>query len=125
MPTRFGFLLSFLALIFVPLAAQDNPTATLDNPANGTSETEVTAARPVGRMITLSDFGAEDLGYLSIPATPPQMGLVLVPDAFGLDDFTKSEADRLAGEGYLVLAVDIYNGHTRWRTWWRTRTWPR
>jgi carboxymethylenebutenolidase len=61
-------------------------------------------------MITLSDFGDEDLAYLAIPVTPPTVGLVLVPDAYGLDDFTKSEADRLAAQGYLVLAVDIYNG---------------
>src|ERR1700679_2796797 len=105
MSIRSGFLLLFLGLsVAVPVAAQDNP-------ATGTSETEVTNGKPVGRMITLSDFGAEDLGYLAIPVTPPQMGLVLVPDGYGLDDFTKSEADRLAGEGYLVLAVDIYNGH--------------
>ena len=67
-------------------------------------------AKPAGRMITLSDFGAEDLAYLAIPTSPPTLAIVLVPDAFGLDDFTKSEADRLAGLGYLVLAVDIYNG---------------
>ena len=66
--------------------------------------------KPTGRMITLSDFGAEDLGYLAIPASPPVTGIVLVPDAYGLDDFTKAEADRLASQGYLVLAVDIYNG---------------
>ena len=53
-------------------------------------------------MITLSDFGAEDLAYLAIPATPPTLAIVLVPDAYGLDDFTKAEADRLAGQGYLV-----------------------
>jgi carboxymethylenebutenolidase len=105
MSIRSGFLFLCLALSGVPAWAQVNP-------ATGTSEAEVTNAKPVGRMITLSDFGAEDLGYLSIPATPPQMGLVLVPDAFGLDDFTKQEADRLAGLGYIVLAVDIYNGHT-------------
>jgi carboxymethylenebutenolidase len=105
MSIRCGLFILFLALGLGPAAAQENPVT-------GTSETEVTNAKPVGRMITLSDFGAEDLGYLSIPATPPQMGLVLVPDAFGLDDFTKQEADRLAGLGYIVLAVDIYNGHT-------------
>jgi carboxymethylenebutenolidase len=66
--------------------------------------------KPVGRAITLSDFGAEDLAYLSIPATRPTLGIVLVPDAYGLDDFTKAEADRLAQEGYLVVAIDIYNG---------------
>lgn len=68
------------------------------------------AAKPTGRAITLGDFGAEDLAYLAIPATPPSLGIVLVPDAYGLDDFTKREADRLAGEGYLVVAIDIYNG---------------
>jgi len=73
-------------------------------------ETSDAPVKPTGRMITLSDFGAEDLAYLAIPATPPALGIVLVPDAYGLDDFTKAEADRLAAQGYLVAAVDIYNG---------------
>jgi len=73
---------------------------------------DAAAGKPAGRTITLSDFGAEDLAYLCVPNTPPTVGIVLVPDAFGLDAFTKAEADRLAGLGYLVLAVDIYNGHT-------------
>ena len=66
--------------------------------------------KPTGRTITLSDFGAEDLAYLAIPATPPTLAVVIVPDAYGLDDFTKSQADKLAAQGYLALAVDIYNG---------------
>jgi carboxymethylenebutenolidase len=73
-------------------------------------ETDETLTKPSGRMITLSDFGAEDLAYLSVPVTPPTLAIVLVPDAYGLDNFTKAEADRLAGLGYLVAAVDIYNG---------------
>jgi carboxymethylenebutenolidase len=74
------------------------------------AETTDSPAKPAGRMITLSDFGAEDLAYLAIPATPPTLAIVLVPDAYGLDDFTKAEADRLAAQGYLVAAIDIYNG---------------
>jgi carboxymethylenebutenolidase len=78
-----------------------------------TSASDSSSTKPAGRMITLGDFGAEDLAYLAIPATPPTLAVVLVPDAYGLDDFTKKEADRLAGLGYLVAAVDIYNGkHT-------------
>jgi carboxymethylenebutenolidase len=98
--------LFLLALLAAPALAQE--------PASGpgpASTDEAGTTRPVGRMVTLSDFGAEDLAYLSIPATPPEMGIVLVPDAFGLDNFTKQEADRLAGLGYLVVAIDIYNGH--------------
>jgi carboxymethylenebutenolidase len=87
-------------------SAQDNPNDASNTPGILSSG----AARPSGRAITLSDFGAEDLAYLAIPATPPSVGIVLVPDAYGLDDFTKQEADRLAGEGYMVVAVDIYNG---------------
>jgi carboxymethylenebutenolidase len=78
--------------------------------ANAAPPAAATAAKAAGRTITLSDFGAEDLAYLAIPATPPTMGIVLVPDAYGLDDFTKGEADRLAAMGYIVVAVDIYNG---------------
>ena len=98
---RLGFLV-LLLFGLLPLAAQE----TNENPAP-----EAPApSKPVGRVITLSDFGAEDLGYLSVPNTPPTLALVLVPDSFGLDDFTKAETDRLAGLGYLALAVDIYNG---------------
>ena len=78
--------------------------------ADGTTAPAVTPGKAVGQMITLSDFGAEDLAYLAIPVSPPTLGIVLVPDAYGLDDFTKAEADRLANLGYLVVAVDIYNG---------------
>lgn len=99
-------ILAFTAFIILGCGcarAQENPN---DSPA----VTEKLMSRPVGHSVTLSDFGAEDLGYLAIPNTPPTVGIVLVPDAYGLDDFTRHEAERLAAEGYLALAVDIYNG---------------
>lgn len=95
------FLGLFLALLL--LVAGGNARAASGDDADA-------VAKPTGRSITLSDFGAEDLAYLAIPATPPGLGIVLVPDAYGLDDFTKREADRLAAQGYLVVAIDIYNG---------------
>jgi carboxymethylenebutenolidase len=88
------------------LHAQDAAATAADD----AQKLDAPAPKPVARAITLSDFGAEDLGYLAIPTTPPTVGIVLVPDAYGLDDFTKHEAERLAGEGYLAVAVDIYNG---------------
>ena len=102
------FLAACLACIGAVRGADDeggSPTSSSD-----THGADAVPTKPVGRMITLSDFGAEDLAYLSVPTTPPTLGIVLVPDAYGLDDFTKSEADRLAALGYLALAVDIYNG---------------
>ncbi|TNC40986.1 dienelactone hydrolase family protein [Mumia zhuanghuii] len=49
-------------------------------------------------------------GYLAEPSTPgPWPGVVLVHEAFGLDDNMRRHADRLAGMGYATLAVDLYS----------------
>jgi carboxymethylenebutenolidase len=66
----------------------------------------------LGKRVPLADFGSEDIGYLVIPNTPPRLGIVLIPDAYGLDNFTLGEADRLSKQGYIVLAMDTYNGQT-------------
>jgi carboxymethylenebutenolidase len=112
MQLRFPAALFLLLIAFVlPSRAQ---TSAGDNPiAEATSDSlsdSKPSAKPTGRSITLSDFGAEDLGYLAVPVTPPTVGIVLVPDAYGLDEFTKKQAERLAADGYLAVAVDIYNG---------------
>jgi carboxymethylenebutenolidase len=98
-----------LPLLFLCSAASLASAQNGDTPA--ASSNEGASDKASSHTVTLSDFGAEDLGYLAVPTTPPQVGLVLVPDAYGLDEFTKGEADRLAAQGYLALAVDIYNGH--------------
>jgi carboxymethylenebutenolidase len=98
----------FTALSLTAVSAQDAGSSA--TAADDSQKLDAPPTKPVARAITLSDFGAEDLGYLAIPTTPPAVGIVLVPDAYGLDDFTKHEAERLAGEGYLAVAVDIYNG---------------
>lgn len=65
-----------------------------------------------GRMITLSDFGAEDLGYLTLPQRPPMGGIVLLPNQWGLNIRVKKLADEYAAQGYVTVAVDLYNGAT-------------
>jgi carboxymethylenebutenolidase len=108
---RNGLLAALFIAASLSVGAQENPSDSSYTPGilNGNT-TAASPARPTGHSVTLSDFGAEDIGYLAVPITPPTVGIVLVPDAYGLDDFTKREADRLAGEGYLACAVDIYNG---------------
>jgi carboxymethylenebutenolidase len=51
-----------------------------------------------------------ELGYLARPDdTPgPAPGVVMVPDVWGLYDHYKDLARRLAGEGFAVLALDLY-----------------
>ena len=103
-------LFAFIVSVAPGARAQDNPNDAPLAEAQSTDPAAPPAARETGRSITLSDFGAEDLGYLCVPNTPPTVGIVLVPDAYGLDDFTKHEAEHLASEGYLAVAIDIYNG---------------
>ena len=49
-------------------------------------------------------------GYLARPSTPgPWPGVVVVHEAWGLDDVARRQADRLAAAGYLVLLPDLYS----------------
>ena len=48
-------------------------------------------------------------GFLARPAADgPRPGVVLIPDVRGLYDHFRELAQRLAGEGFVVLAVDLY-----------------
>lgn len=47
---------------------------------------------------------------LSAPATQPLPALVVIQEWWGLNDNVRTMARRFAGEGYLVLAVDLYEG---------------
>jgi carboxymethylenebutenolidase len=44
------------------------------------------------------------------PKGQPHGGLLLLHEWWGLNDWVKSEADRWAGQGYLVLAPDLFGG---------------
>lgn len=67
-----------------------------------TSE-EVTYATLDGNPVT---------GYLARPAdaTEPLPALIVIHEWWGLNDNIKMMTDRLAGEGYTALAVDLYEG---------------
>jgi carboxymethylenebutenolidase len=66
--------------------------------------------------VDLSDLAAERdgsrplRGYLATPAgTGPWPAVVMIHEIFGLDDVMRGHADRLAGFGYLTLAVDLFS----------------
>ena len=49
-------------------------------------------------------------GYLATPSTPgPWPGVVVVHEAFGINDVMRRQADRLAAAGYLALLPDLYS----------------
>ncbi|MGA2783255.1 MAG: dienelactone hydrolase family protein [Candidatus Bathyarchaeia archaeon] len=52
------------------------------------------------------------VGYLAIPNLPGRLpGVVMIHEWWGLNDNIKGMAQQLAKEGYVVLAVDLYNGN--------------
>ncbi len=59
--------------------------------------------------------GKQTLGaYLAAPNDPsPHPALVVIHEAFGLNDNMRDIAQRLANEGYVALAVDLFAGRNR------------
>ncbi len=54
------------------------------------------------------------VGYLAMPqdAAEPLPGIIVIHEWWGLNDNIKAMTRRLAGEGYVALAVDLYGGAT-------------
>jgi carboxymethylenebutenolidase len=61
-------------------------------------------------MITFPANGDEAGGYLATPDGGSGPGLLVVQEWWGLDPAIKAACDRLAGEGFVALAPDLYHG---------------
>lgn len=59
--------------------------------------------------------GTENLGgYLALPTQEGKVpGVVVIHEAFGLNDNIRSITDRFASEGYAALAVDLFAGRNQ------------
>lgn len=53
-------------------------------------------------------------GHFVFPANmvDPLPGIIVIHERWGLDEGTRALADRLAAQGYVVLAVDLFGGET-------------
>ena len=73
-------------------------------------------ARPVvAETLPYAEVGEELVyGHFVFPAdmVDPLPGLIVVHEWWGLNEGVRALADRLAGEGYIVLAVDLFGGET-------------
>src|SRR6266576_6628653 len=53
-------------------------------------------------------------GYLALPdGDGPHPGVVVIHEAYGLNDHIRDIAGRFAGAGYAALAVDLFTGRNR------------
>jgi carboxymethylenebutenolidase len=56
--------------------------------------------------------GSTASGYLAVPDSGTGPGVVVLQEWWGLDDHIRSVCDRLAADGFVALAPDLYHGET-------------
>lgn len=67
----------------------------------------------VGQAVTYGSLNGESLtGYLALPdgVSGSIPGIIVIHEWWGLNDNIRTMTERLAGEGYAALAVDLYGG---------------
>jgi len=64
----------------------------------------------MGSMIEFPSNGSTDEGYLASPTGAGGPGVVVIQEWWGLVDHIKDVCDRLAAEGFVALAPDLYHG---------------
>jgi carboxymethylenebutenolidase len=65
-----------------------------------------------GEMVSFPSNGHTCEGYLSKPASGRGAGVIVIQEWWGLVPHIKDVADRVAAEGYVALAPDLYHGKT-------------
>ena len=62
--------------------------------------------------VTFASNGSEAYGYLALPASGSGPGVIVIQEWWGLTTHIAHIADRLAAEGFVALAPDLYGGAT-------------
>jgi carboxymethylenebutenolidase len=64
----------------------------------------------MGEMVDFKSNGETARGYLAVPEGGSGPGVIVVQEWWGLNPQIKGVADKLAGEGFVALAPDLYRG---------------
>ncbi len=91
-----------------------NNTRTHGRPGSADGSMNVPHQPVMGEMVEYTTIdGVAVRGYLSRPTDVGKTGpaIVMVHEWWGINDNIRNMADRYAGEGYVVLAVDLFDGH--------------
>ncbi|MEU6388441.1 dienelactone hydrolase family protein [Streptomyces sp. NPDC046939] len=79
---------------------------TPENPATPRS-----TGRPAHQNVTFDSGGTPAHGYLALPPTGSGPGVIVIQEWWGLTDHIADVTNRLAGEGFVALAPDLYGGN--------------
>ena len=70
------------------------------------------APERAGREIEFPSGGETVAAYLAVPASGTGPGVVVIQEWWGLVDHVRDVCDRLAREGFVALAPDLYRGES-------------
>ena len=76
------------------------------------SASESVSEQNPAQNTTFPSNGGQAHGYLSLPPSGHGPGVILIQEWWGLTDHIVDVANRLAAEGFVVLAPDLYGGRT-------------
>ena len=102
-----------LLLIFSLFILSACGTATAPSPTNNIPSSSTTMNSPQENQVKTSEvnYFQTTKGFLAEPKQPGSYpGIVMIHEWWGLNEHIKAKAEELAAQGYLVLAVDLYNG---------------
>ena len=106
--------LTALVAVFLALDVDDMAREHAgDAPVASAAAQAAPAAAIRGESVVYARLGDTPVsGYLARPAGPPGPlpGVIVIHEWWGLNDNIRAMAERLAGEGYAALAVDLYEG---------------
>lgn len=85
------------------LLAMDKPDPK-DHPFNDTQPQGLE-----GESLTLKTVDGTSFNNYAVGPEDAQAGVLVIHEWWGLNDHVRKQADRLAAEGYRVLAIDLYN----------------
>ncbi len=84
-----------------------------DKPVQNEASELGQTGKVTGEDVTYATVNGNDItGYLAKPSDMKSGGpaIIVIHEWWGLNDNIRMMADKLAGEGYTALAVDLYNG---------------
>jgi carboxymethylenebutenolidase len=64
----------------------------------------------MGEMVRISALDEDALlpAYLAAPMQVPRAAIIVIPEIFGVNEGIRQKCDRLAADGYVVLAPDLF-----------------